>query len=539
MRKPTKKSATASSSRWNRRGRSGARKSARKMIRQRAERAEKKSQDSPDWLDVERPARSAPQARQAGQVAGPLSALSAVAAKEIRPDVEAKPLYAMIGRKTSGDFALAVLRAFLGSKMDAQDRFALAAACLLGDDRVVPPLARQIEAWADSTRGKMAEYAVQALALLGTDAALSLVSSLAIRYRSKYKNIGAAAVEAFSAAAELKGMTPDELGDRVVPWLGFEPGKARIIEVAGRRLEVRIGMDLKAALHDLDKNKQAASLPKGASKEAADEFKELKESLREVVKGQLIRIENLFVRQHRWPIDRWKELFLVPPVLLPFAVRLVWALYDPQGRLQTTFHALEDRTLSDVEDEPYAIPGEGAVGIVHPLELTDQQRLAWMNRMSDYEIMPPVPQLERPVVVLDPQRRDEKLLKDHRGTRSQRDDVQGPGGTPRLAAGLGVRRRQHRQLCEVLPRRRRQRDPRSGRHVHRRRRRGQRHGARISVLSAAAAWPWEATFTTSRRIEKDPRLIPFGQVPPIVFSEAIADVKKIAGAKEETPVVLY
>ena len=60
----------------------------------------------------------------------------------------------------------------MASKVDASDRWALAVAGLLGDDRIVLILSQQIREWADSSRGKMAEYAVEALALLGTDAAL-------------------------------------------------------------------------------------------------------------------------------------------------------------------------------------------------------------------------------------------------------------------------------------------------------------------------------------------------------------------------------
>ena len=192
---------------------------------------------------------------------------------------------------------------------------------LLGDDRIVPILNQQIRQWADSSRGKMAEYAVEALALLGTDAALLTVDALAIRYRAKNKNVGRAAVEAFAAAAENLGITPDELGDRVVPWLGFEPGQKRIIDCGAKKVEARIGSDLKLQFIDLEKNKPVASLPKSAPKEVLAEFKELGATLREVVKAQTLRLENLMVRQQRWPVERWTELFTMHPVLLPMAVR--------------------------------------------------------------------------------------------------------------------------------------------------------------------------------------------------------------------------
>ena len=114
-------------------------------------------------------------------------------AREMRPDIECKPLYALIDRKTSGDFALAVLQIFLGSKMAAEDRWALAIAGILGDDRIVAVLMNQIRVWVDANRGKLAEYAAEALALLGSDVALCAVDALSIRYRSKQKNIGKAA----------------------------------------------------------------------------------------------------------------------------------------------------------------------------------------------------------------------------------------------------------------------------------------------------------------------------------------------------------
>ncbi len=41
---------------------------------------------------------------------------------------------------------------------------------------MVPLLPKRIAAWAESSRGKLAEYAMQAMALLGTDVALSAVN---------------------------------------------------------------------------------------------------------------------------------------------------------------------------------------------------------------------------------------------------------------------------------------------------------------------------------------------------------------------------
>lgn len=454
-------------------------------------------------------------------------------AKDIRPDIEAKPLYAMIDRKSSGAFAVEILKSFLASKVDAGDRWALAVAGLLGDDRIVPILSQQIREWADSSRGKMAEYGVEALALLGSDAALLTVDALAIRYRSKNKNVGKAAVEAFAAAAEHLGITTDELGDRVVPWLGFEPGQKRIIDCGAKKVEVRIGSDLKLQYIDLEKNKPIASLPKAAPKEVLAEFKELGATLREVVKAQTLRLENLMVRQQRWPVDRWTELFTMHPVLLPMAARLIWGVYDDAGKLETTFRPLEDRTFTHASDGPFTMPGHGRIGIIHPLELTEDQRKAWQTHLADYEITPPFPQLERPVVHLAPEHAGKKSLADYAGTsmngmtfKGRADRLGWTRGSVCDGGGITTYTKSF---------------PAAGVDVFL-----GLDGMHIGIDMSTDIKLEKACFVRSGSVktgsytydepgdENDPRVLPFGQVPAIVYSEVLGDLHKIAG-KKDTP----
>lgn len=320
--------------------------------------------------------------------------------KEIRADIEAKPLYAALDRAACGDLALAVLKAYFGSKIEADDRWAMAFAALVGDDRLVPVFTSQIQKWADDMRGKLAEYAVQSLALLGTDAALLAVDAMAIRYRTKNKNIGKMATEAFADAAAARGLTVEELGDLVVPWLGFEPGKPRVIDAGKQSLEVRITSDFKLAFRDVTTGKKVAKLPDSAPEALKAEFKDIAVGMKEAVKSQLLRMETLMVRQFRWPESRWRELFLRHPLLMPFAQRLVWAAYDEAGNKLGTFRALEDGSLTDVEDEPYQVPPGCWVGILHPLELEPEARQRWCQHAMDYDLEPPFAQLERPVVAV-------------------------------------------------------------------------------------------------------------------------------------------
>jgi hypothetical protein len=448
--------------------------------------------------------------------------------KEMRADLEARPLYTVIDRQTSGDLALHIVQAFLGSSMDADDRWALALACLLGDDRLVPLLSRQIGAWAESARGKLAEYAVQALALLGTDAALLAVDAMAIRYRSRFKNIGKAATEAFAEAARARGLTPEELGDVVVPWLGFTPGQRRSVEAGKTKVELFIGADFKLAFRDAATGKKLASVPSGASAELKAELKNLNPSLREAVKAQLLRMETLMVRQFRWPVARWQELYLRHPLLLPFAQRLVWGAYDQARKIAATFRALPDGSLTDARDEPVQLSAASAISVIHPLELSPAARAAWVKHLADYQVVAPFPQLERPVLVAAPEQRDLKYCRDFAGT--ELNGLTFKGRAERLGWNRG-------SVCDAgyigfyyksFPS--------AGVDVFL-----GLEGMCIGIDMYSDITLGDAFFVKTGSVKigsyeydepagaEDPRLVPFGDVPPIAFSEAMGDLRRISG----------
>jgi len=502
----------------------------RAEVADRVARAAKKIEQPPAaWLDESRlpPLRYADGTPLGGETTRFLLYRQA-RAREMRPDVEARPLYAMIDRANSGDFALELLKLFAATKADAADRWVLAVTGLLGDDRVVPTLNSLIQQWGDSARGKMAEYGVQALALLGTDTALTTVDALALRYRVKNKNIGAAAVAAFAEAAERRGISTDELGDLVVPWLGFAPGKPRIVEAGGKRFQVAVSSEWKLVYRDLEKNKPVSSLPKSAPKEILATIKDEAAILKDVTKGQKARIENLMVRQHRWPVARWRALFLDHPLLFPFAARLVWGAYDQDHKLVGTFRALEDRSLTTPADEAFTLEGVASIGITHPLELDEAARSAWRTHLADYEIKTPFPQLDRPVVAVKDNERSQKMCRDYDGTslnamtfRSRAEKLGWARGSVTDAGGVDAYRK-------VFP--------------------GAGVEAFLGLDGMFVGIGMNDTIQLQNLLfvragtvkigsyvydtpsdEADPRLIPFGEVPPVVFSEVMGDLARISG----------
>lgn len=486
---------------------------------------EKGGADAPAWLDLE----SLPPLHFRGE-GGALTpeAIQFLVyrqgrAKEIVPDIELKPLLAQVDRESSGDFAAALLKAYLVSPQDAKDRWALTLAGLLGDDQCVPLLMKAIREWPTQSRHKLAEYAAQALALIGTDAALMAVDSLTIKYRSKYKNIGKAAAESFRQAAFDQGITPEELGDRVVPRLGFPEGEtSRVLEGGNRRIRQSIGPDLKFAFFDLEKNKAVKTLPTAIREEIRKQVKEDAATLREVVKAQNLRLENLLVQQYEWEAGRWAELFLHHPVLKPYGTALVWSRGD------TTFRALEDGTLTDAEDETVPVPTSGTVRMAHPLNLEEATAQRWVEHLADYEVTPPFPQLERPVILPGSSDRLRKFYDEIDGTQLGAFTFRG------RAERLGWVRG---SVCDAgcitayykpFP--------------------GAGADAFLFVEEMWVGMTMEDQMRTGRAFfvkhdsveigsyiydepndEKDERLLAFGDVPPLVYSEVISELGRIAG----------
>jgi hypothetical protein len=61
----------------------------------------------------------------------------------------------------------------------------------------------------------------------------------------------------------------------------------------------------------------------------------------------------------------------------------------------------EDQSYADAKDGELKLKGIDSIGIVHPLNLNDEQKSAWGEIFSDYEIVPPFPQLGRTIYRLE------------------------------------------------------------------------------------------------------------------------------------------
>lgn len=302
---------------------------------------------------------------------------------------------------------------WLSEDAPAKKKWVLYTASIHGGEQIVPVLYRQIQQWADGRRGAMAAEAVQALALNGTSTALMQVDQIGRKFR--FRQVKAAAAGALASAAKQLGLTKEELEDRIVPNLGFDEQTERVFDYGRRKFRVLLTPALTLEIFD-EKGKKFKNLPApgrqddpetaGASYEA---WKLLKKQLKTVVANQTFRLEQAMGLGRRWPKARWQELFMQNPVMHPFATGLIWGVYE-NGTLRETFRYMEDGSFNTAEEEAYLLPEESVIGLVHPVALSPDLRSAWREQLSDYEIIQPVLQLDRPVYTVTEEEREQTEL---------------------------------------------------------------------------------------------------------------------------------
>ncbi len=262
---------------------------------------------------------------------------------------------------------------------------------------MVAIIMKQIKTWCEESRGKMAENLALALGTIGTKKALRAIDELARKYKTKQKNVGESAMKAFENAAIVMNLTAFELADKIIPNFDFENTYENLV-IKDKNYRAFVDASFEMVFMD-DNGKKIKKLPAGADKEMADRFKLISKELKEALKFIKPRMEFYMVVQRLWPIFEWKELYLVNPVVFPFTLSTVWGLFE-NGVLKTTFTSLDDCSLVDVNYEPIEMTDNQQIGIVHPLELTEEIISEWKTYMIDNKIEQSFAQLSRPIFPL-------------------------------------------------------------------------------------------------------------------------------------------
>ncbi|GAB4196279.1 MAG: hypothetical protein OHK0022_13670 [Roseiflexaceae bacterium] len=460
--------------------------------------------------------------------------------KQPQPDPQIAPVLAQLDPESAAAFAEALWQRWQAEGQQAKESWCLILAGALCGDRLVGPLHTKIEEWAKAGRGALAAQAVYALAVIGSDLALTSLDGIATRI--KHNQVRTAARKALHDAAGRAGLSPEDLADQITPRLGFDTRGEQTLDYGPRRFTVRLAGGLGLLLTDAA-GKRLSTPPKPAKSDdpalaeaAQARWKQLKAQLKQATTLLTMRLERALISQRAWPIERWQALFLQHPLLRALATRLIWlaepSSNDSNSKLNTQnskliFRPLEDGSLTDAGDEPVALPASGRVRLTHPLALDEAEQAAWRQHLADYAVVQPFPQIDRPVVRVQPEERDARLWTRYGGYLMNGGALKGrylKAGWERGPIGdngsyyLLFKPFPEASLLAVLET--------AGLTVNYE----QEFNTALLALAFLPIEPGDTWHPPYQLRPDEERALSLGDVPPVIFSEAAADLVRFAEA---------
>jgi hypothetical protein len=317
-------------------------------------------------------------------------------------------------RASLAEFAWDIYEAWVAAEMPGKHRWAFTCLGLLGDDDTARRLFTRINEWAVNygLRARATE-AMHMLRKIGSDVALMLLSVIAAK--SKHKTLQERAGAMIQTAAGTRGLSLEELADRLVPALGLDEESAFVLDFGPRQFNLAFDEALKPIVMDAA-GKRLKDLPKpnksddaALAKATSDRLKLLRKDARTIASLQLTRMERAMVAARRWPLAEFKQFFIDHPLMRYLVARLVWGRYE-DGQLVQAFRIAEDWTLADSHDEKCDLPEGAMVGIPHVLELSPDLVADLSQVFADYEILQPFKQLGRETYALTPDEKTQHTL---------------------------------------------------------------------------------------------------------------------------------
>lgn len=316
-------------------------------------------------------------------------------------------------------FALALFDAWRAAGAKSQHRFALTALAHVGGEAAARRVGGAIRSFlADGDKARAAD-AIEVLARIGSDLALAKLADLAARER--LPKIRERASRWIEAAAAERGLSREDLRDRLVPDFGLDASGSLLLDFGPRRFRACFDESLTPYARD-ESGARLAELPRPRKSDdperaaqAVAVWKGLKKDVRAVASSLRARLEDAMCSQRPWRAPDFQQLFAAHPLTRNLARGLVWSRVD--GPRPVFFRVAEDGTLADEDDALFSLDAAAQVVVAHRLRLSDAEAARWSARFADYEILQPFPQLGREIFRPTEEERSARALLDVSGAQ--------------------------------------------------------------------------------------------------------------------------
>ena len=331
------------------------------------------------------------------------------------------------------EFAWDCFSAWLNAGAPPKESWAMLRLGVFGNDDTARKLTPLIRAWPSEGAQPRAVAALDVLAGIGSDVALMLLNGIAQKVKSK--SLQDKARDKIAAIAEARGLTPEELEDRLAPDLGLDDAGRLVLDFGPRAFVAGFDEALKPYVREWHDGRAGARLPDlpkprktddaALAAAAVERFKLLKKDARTIASQQVRRLELAMCMRRRWTPSVFAQFLAGHPLVRHLVRRLVWGVYalpagaadggdGAGGTLQACFRVAEDGATTTADDAPFTLPeGEAyRIGLPHALEIPAGDAAAFGQLLADYELVQPFPQLGRDTYALtDDERAADELLR--------------------------------------------------------------------------------------------------------------------------------
>ena len=258
------------------------------------------------------------------------------------------------------------------------------------------------------------------LAAIGSD--LALMNLHGIAQKAKFKGLQERANDKIQAIADARGLTPEELADRLVPDLDLDDDGTLALDYGPRRFTVGFDEQLRPFVRD-QTGARLKDLPKPSKSDddtlagaASERWKHLKKDVKSIASNQVQRLEQAMCSGRTFAAPVFRQFFVEHPLLRHLVRRLLWGVRAADGSV-TGFRVAEDLTYADRDDATMTIADDAVICLPHVLQLTPEDQAGFGQVFADYEILQPFAQLGRETATMTPEERALDQCKRFQGKR--------------------------------------------------------------------------------------------------------------------------
>ncbi len=294
-------------------------------------------------------------------------------------------------------FSWALFERWTASGAPPADSWAFTQLAHFGDDDTVRELVPLISDWPSHNLHKRAATGIEVLGGIGTLTAMRAIHRISEKVGHwSLEQVASSQIEAIAAR---KGLSTDQLADRLVPDFGIGEPAAMVYDYGPRQFKVGFDEELRPHITDMDGKPRKALPPPGVRDDAElaasarRRFTQLKKDVRTVAADLVKRLERDMVHQRSRTKAEFDRYFVEHPLVRQLAHRLIWTADPETGPI--AFRLAEDGTCTDIEEQELHLPEDAAIRPAHPITLGDKVT-AWSAILADYELIQPFKQLDRP-----------------------------------------------------------------------------------------------------------------------------------------------